>query len=65
MKRKTTKAVESSPEAVPPAPKGRTYTAAQLKEKLAASGWRNATLDHTAPRAFELPASEASPKKPD
>jgi hypothetical protein len=46
-----------------PEKKAAKYTLEQWMQELQALGVRNATLDQTAPRAFELPASGASPQK--
>jgi len=40
--------------------KGRKYTREQWMQELQSLGVRDATLDQTAPRAFELPASGMS-----
>jgi hypothetical protein len=40
-----------------PGSNGRKYTPEQLRQKLLDLGGRDATLDPTTPRAFELPAS--------
>ena len=45
-----------------PRQKAKTYTREQWDQRLQALGVRDATLDQTAPRAFELPASGASPQ---
>ena len=46
-----------------PEKKSAKYTREQWIQELQALGVRNATLDQTAPRAFELPASGALPQK--
>jgi hypothetical protein len=46
-----------------PEKKAAKYTREQWDQRLQALGVRDATLDHTAPRAFELPASGALPQK--
>jgi hypothetical protein len=45
-----------------PEKKAAKYTREQWDQRLQALGVRDATLDQTAPRAFELPASGASPQ---
>ena len=45
-----------------PEKKAAKYTREQWDQRLKAFGVRDATLDHTAPRAFELPASGVSPQ---
>ena len=46
-----------------PGQKAKMYTREQWLKRLSELGVRNATLDRTAPRAFELPASGVSPQK--
>ena len=46
-----------------PGSKGRKYTPEEIRKRLLELGCRDATLDPTAPRAFELPASGISPQK--
>jgi hypothetical protein len=45
-----------------PGSKGRKYTPEEIRKRLLELGGRDATLDQTAPRAFESPASGALPK---
>ncbi len=40
-----------------PGSKGRKYTPEEIRKRLLELGGRDVTLDPTAPRAFELPAS--------
>ena len=56
---------EGSSVAGTPEKKAAKYTREQWLKRLAELGVRDATLDQTAPRAFELPASGASPQRPD
>lgn len=65
MKINSSQAIESSSVAGTPEKTARKYTLEQWEQRLQALGVRNATLDRTAPRAFELPASGASPQKQD
>ena len=45
-----------------PGSNGRKYTPEEIRKRLLELGVRDATLDPTTPRAFELPASGALPK---
>ena len=46
-----------------PGSKGRNYTPEEIRKRLLELGVRDATLDPTTPRAFELPASGISPQR--
>ena len=66
MKLISKQATEGSSVAGTPEKKGRTYTREQLKKRLLDFPHiKDVTLDQTAPRAFELSASGASPQRPD
>ena len=66
MKLISKQATEGSSVAGTPEKKGRTYTREQLKKRLLDFPHiKDVTLDQTAPRAFELPASGGSQAKPD